>query len=152
MPKTKLTKLFIDGVGLEEEDGRRQQLYWDTELKGFGILISKTAKSFVIQRFGKPDFGRVRIGIGRPTAGFKGDPADWVLSPFSSEEREKLPTTLKRYFSMKLTLPCALVPPLVCPSASSRVFLISVKETRCCGILSAKCPVFWGLLRTAYAK
>jgi len=32
------------------------------------------------------------------------------------------------------------------------VFLIGVKETRCCGILSAKCPVFMGLLRTDYAK
>lgn len=53
MPKNRLTKLFIDRVGVGEDERRRQQLYWDTELKGFGILISKTAKSFVIQRFGK---------------------------------------------------------------------------------------------------
>jgi PTH1 family peptidyl-tRNA hydrolase len=50
----------------------------------------------LIQRLGTPDFGRVRIGIGRPAAGFKGDPSDWVLNPFSGEEREKLPTTLKQ--------------------------------------------------------
>ena len=50
----------------------------------------------LIQRLGTPDFGRVRIGIGRPSAGFKGDPSDWVLNPFSSEEREKLPATLKQ--------------------------------------------------------
>ena len=37
-------------------------------------------------------------------------------------------------------------------SKITRVFLIGVKETRCCGILSAKCPVFMGLLRTDYAK
>jgi len=37
-------------------------------------------------------------------------------------------------------------------SKITQVFPIGVKETRCCGILSAKCPVFKGLLRTAYAK
>jgi len=37
-------------------------------------------------------------------------------------------------------------------SKITQVFPISVKETRCCGILSAKCPVFKGLLRTDYAK
>jgi hypothetical protein len=31
-------------------------------------------------------------------------------------------------------------------------FPIDEKETRCCGILSAKCPVFMGLLRPAYAR
>jgi PTH1 family peptidyl-tRNA hydrolase len=50
----------------------------------------------LIQRLATPDFARIRVGIGRPTAGFKGDPSDWVLSAFSSEERENLPTTLKQ--------------------------------------------------------
>ena len=51
-----------------------------------------------------------------------------------------------------------LVPPtgscerLRVDSKITQVFPISVKETRCCGILSAKCPVFIGLLRPDYAK
>jgi len=32
------------------------------------------------------------------------------------------------------------------------VFPINEKETRCCHILFAKCPVFKGLLPAAYAK
>ncbi|WP_353114488.1 aminoacyl-tRNA hydrolase [Microbacterium sp.] len=35
------------------------------------------------------EFPRVRAGIGRPPG--RQDPADWVLSPFSSAERETLP-------------------------------------------------------------
>lgn len=36
-----------------------------------------------------PDFARVRVGIGRPPG--RQDPADWVLSDFSSSERKNLP-------------------------------------------------------------
>ncbi|MGN8025000.1 aminoacyl-tRNA hydrolase [Microbacterium sp. 22242] len=36
-----------------------------------------------------PDFPRVRVGIGRPPG--RQDPADWVLSPFGSAERQNLP-------------------------------------------------------------
>ena len=49
----------------------------------------------IIGRMG-PDFVRVRVGIGRPPADFRGDVADFVLSPFRSEEREeKLDKTLE---------------------------------------------------------
>ena len=41
---------------------------------------------------GTGDFTRVRIGIGRPPG--RQDPADYVLSPFSSAEREVLPNLL----------------------------------------------------------
>jgi PTH1 family peptidyl-tRNA hydrolase len=41
---------------------------------------------------GTGDFTRVRIGIGRPPG--RQDPADYVLSPFSSAERELLPNLL----------------------------------------------------------
>ncbi len=37
-------------------------------------------------------------------------------------------------------------------SKITQVFPIDEKETRRCGILSAKCLVFMGLLRPAYAK
>lgn len=41
-----------------------------------------------------PEFIRVRIGIGRPPPGV--DPADFVLDPFSPEERAALPATVRR--------------------------------------------------------
>ena len=40
----------------------------------------------IIEHIGTPDFVRVRVGVGRPTPGF--DTADYVLSPFSAEERK----------------------------------------------------------------
>jgi len=40
------------------------------------------------------DFGRVRIGISRPSGGR--DPVDWVLSDFSKAERAELPLILER--------------------------------------------------------
>lgn len=46
----------------------------------------------IAQAFGTPDFPRVRVGIGRPPG--RQDPADWVLSPFSATERERLPILL----------------------------------------------------------
>jgi PTH1 family peptidyl-tRNA hydrolase len=49
----------------------------------------------IIQQLGTPDFVRVRIGIGRPPAGFRGDGADWVLSGFDSSERAELPDVLR---------------------------------------------------------
>jgi len=49
----------------------------------------------VIARLGTPEFGRVRVGIGRPPESFKGDVADWVLQDFSSAERSDLPNSLR---------------------------------------------------------
>ncbi len=42
------------------------------------------------------DFGRVRLGIGRPPPGFRGEVADFVLSPFDATERAALPDLLKK--------------------------------------------------------
>jgi PTH1 family peptidyl-tRNA hydrolase len=39
----------------------------------------------IIEHIGTPDFVRVRVGVGRPAPRF--DAADYVLSPFSAEER-----------------------------------------------------------------
>ncbi len=37
-------------------------------------------------------------------------------------------------------------------SKTSHLFSISEKETRCCHILCAKCPLSWGLLQTDHEK
>lgn len=49
----------------------------------------------IIQHLGTPDFVRVRVGIGKPPAGFRGDGADWVLSRFDASERAELPDVLR---------------------------------------------------------
>jgi PTH1 family peptidyl-tRNA hydrolase len=49
----------------------------------------------LIGRLGTPEFVRVRIGVGRPPAEWRGDPADWVLSGFTGEERAAVPTILR---------------------------------------------------------
>ncbi|MDZ5145607.1 aminoacyl-tRNA hydrolase [Microbacterium testaceum] len=43
----------------------------------------------IAKALGTPEFPRVRVGIGRPVG--RQDPADWVLDPFSSAERQTLP-------------------------------------------------------------
>jgi PTH1 family peptidyl-tRNA hydrolase len=42
----------------------------------------------VREGLGSGEFCRVRLGIGRPPAEFRGDPADWVLLPFSEPQVE----------------------------------------------------------------
>ncbi len=49
----------------------------------------------IINRMGTADFGRLRIGIGRPPADFRGEPSDFVLSGFRESERADLPTYLR---------------------------------------------------------
>lgn len=50
----------------------------------------------LIERLGSPDFVRVRVGIGRPPAGFAGDVADYVLMGFDPLEAAELPDVLAR--------------------------------------------------------
>ncbi|MDA3147825.1 aminoacyl-tRNA hydrolase [Leucobacter sp. UCMA 4100] len=47
----------------------------------------------IAKALGTPDFIRVRIGVGRPPG--RQDPADFVLSPFASGERDDLGVTLE---------------------------------------------------------
>jgi peptidyl-tRNA hydrolase, PTH1 family len=44
----------------------------------------------VVACLGTEDFVRVRVGIGRPPAAFRGDKRDWVLSRFDAAERSLL--------------------------------------------------------------
>jgi PTH1 family peptidyl-tRNA hydrolase len=50
----------------------------------------------LIDRLGTPDFVRVRVGVGRPPPGFKGDVADYVLQGFDSMEAAELPEVIDR--------------------------------------------------------
>jgi aminoacyl-tRNA hydrolase/ribosomal protein bL25 (Ctc-form) len=50
----------------------------------------------LIERLGTPDFVRVRLGIGRPPAGFKGDTAAYVLGRFDPVERAQVPDVCAR--------------------------------------------------------
>lgn len=50
----------------------------------------------IVQHLGSADFVRVRIGIGRPPAGFRGEVADYVLSSFDGVERASVPDVVKK--------------------------------------------------------
>lgn len=61
----------------------------------------------IIQRVGSPDFARLRVGIGRPPADFRGEIADYVLSPFAADQRTLLPKLLKE--AVDSAIGCALL-------------------------------------------
>ncbi|APS00311.1 aminoacyl-tRNA hydrolase [Pajaroellobacter abortibovis] len=50
----------------------------------------------LIQHLGSSDFARIRLGIGRPPAGFSGSLADFVLQSFGGEERQRIPAILEQ--------------------------------------------------------
>ena len=64
--------------------------FGELRLKKGGGHAGHNGLRSLIQRMGA-DFGRIRMGIGRPPPTFRGDVADFVLSGFSAEERERLP-------------------------------------------------------------
>ena len=49
----------------------------------------------IISHLGTPDFARLRVGIGRPPKGFRGEVADYVLSGFDGDERIRLADLVK---------------------------------------------------------
>jgi PTH1 family peptidyl-tRNA hydrolase len=49
----------------------------------------------LVGRVGTADFRRLRVGIGRPPADFRGEVADWVLTDFTATERAALPKYLE---------------------------------------------------------
>ena len=68
----------------------------DVRLKVGGGHAGNNGVRSIIQRLGTPDFVRVRVGIGKPPAGFRGGGADWVLSDFDAVERAELPDVIGR--------------------------------------------------------
>jgi PTH1 family peptidyl-tRNA hydrolase len=61
--------------------------FGELRLKQGGGHAGHNGLRSIIERMGTPDFGRLRVGIGRPPPGFKGDVAAYVLSRFDSAER-----------------------------------------------------------------
>ncbi len=68
----------------------------DVRLKVGGGHAGHNGLRSIIQRLGTPEFVRVRVGIGRPPPGFKGDVADFVLQDFDAIERSELPDVVER--------------------------------------------------------
>src|SRR5262249_50804783 len=68
----------------------------DVRLKLGGGHAGHNGVRSIIQRLGTPDFARVRLGIGHPPAGWRGEVASWVLSGFDPVERAELPGVVSR--------------------------------------------------------
>ncbi len=68
----------------------------DVRLKMGGGHAGHNGLRSLIGRLGTPDFVRVRVGVGRPPAGWKGDVADYVLQNFDSMEAVELPEVIDR--------------------------------------------------------
>src|SRR5712671_6142006 len=64
MPRLKLTEKEIERLDAPDPSGR-QTIYWDTQMHGFGVLVSgkSDAKTFVAQRR-LPDGTHRRVTIG----------------------------------------------------------------------------------------
>ena len=76
----------------------------------------------LIDRLGTPDFVRVRVGVGRPPPGFKGDVADFVLQSFDSMETVELPEVVDRA--------CAAVEAVVAKGAQAAMNALNAKPAK----------------------
>ena len=68
----------------------------DVRLKIGGGHAGHNGLRSIIGRLGSPEFVRVRVGIGRPPPGFKGDVADFVLQNFDAMENAELGDVVSR--------------------------------------------------------
>ena len=68
----------------------------EVRLKSGGGDAGNRGVRSIIAHLGKPDFIRVRVGIGRPPAGFRGSAADFVLQGFAPAERAELAALVAR--------------------------------------------------------
>lgn len=74
--------------------------FGDVRLKKGGGHAGHNGLRSLIERLGTAEFVRVRVGIGRPPPGFKGDVAAFVLSRFDGVERAQLGDVCARAVSM----------------------------------------------------
>jgi PTH1 family peptidyl-tRNA hydrolase len=70
--------------------------FGEVRLKMGGGHAGHNGLRSILATIGPGDFGRVRIGIGRPPPGFRGEVADYVLSSFDAVERATLPDLVKK--------------------------------------------------------
>jgi PTH1 family peptidyl-tRNA hydrolase len=56
----------------------------------------------ILTTLGTQEVRRVKIGVGRPET--RSEVVDWVLTPFSAEERDALPAVIDRAADAALTL------------------------------------------------
>jgi PTH1 family peptidyl-tRNA hydrolase len=68
----------------------------DLRLKIGGGHAGHNGLRSIMQRLATPEFVRIRVGIGRPPPGWKGDVADFVLQDFDALERAELPEVIDR--------------------------------------------------------
>ena len=79
--------------------------FGEVRLKFSGGHAGHNGLRSIMTSAGTGDFGRVRLGIGRPPPGFRGEVADYVLSSFDSIERASLPDMLARGVESVLDIP-----------------------------------------------
>lgn len=70
--------------------------FGEVRLKFGGGHAGHNGLRSIIASLGTSDFGRIRVGIGRPPPGFRGAVADYVLASFDAIERALLPDVLKQ--------------------------------------------------------
>jgi PTH1 family peptidyl-tRNA hydrolase len=70
--------------------------FGEVRLKRGGGHAGHNGVRSIMECAGTPDFGRVRVGVGRPPPGFRGEVADFVLSGFDGVERAVLPDLVKK--------------------------------------------------------
>lgn len=94
----------------------------DVKLKVGGGHAGHNGLRSLIDRLGVPDFVRVRVGVGRPPPGFRGDVADFVLQNFDSIESVELPEVIDRA--------CAAVEAVVAKGAQAAMNALNASGPR----------------------
>jgi len=94
----------------------------DVRLKMGGGHAGHNGLRSLIDRLGTPDFVRVRVGVGRPPPGFKGDVADYVLQNFDSMETVELPEVIDRA--------CAAIEAVVAKGAQAAMNALNAKPAK----------------------
>jgi PTH1 family peptidyl-tRNA hydrolase len=70
--------------------------FGEVRLKQGGGEAGHRGLKSISQRLGTPEYGRLRLGIGKPKGGFQGDGADFVLDGFRPAEKAELGSVVER--------------------------------------------------------
>ena len=66
MPKLKLTKSGVENLPYyqppQDRPNKNQELYWDTELAGFGLRVTGASKTYIVEKRVNGRTVRARIG------------------------------------------------------------------------------------------